>query len=89
MSASSSVHGPATGSMNSANKDYDPEKASLEPERSGAGVVDPGTFNGVHGAVAPGESIWSKFNYWNTKLEKKLGIESVSLSSDHGIRALL
>ncbi len=57
--------------------EYDMEKGdALE----GPPAVDGGVYTGVHESAVPGDGIYAKFDYYNRKLERKLGIETVRLS---------
>ena len=41
-------------------------------------AVDVGTYSGVPDAAAPSDGVYAKFDHYNRKLERKLGIETVS-----------
>ena len=40
--------------------------------------VDKSVHSDVHDIAAPGQGVYAKFGHYNQKLEKKLGIETVS-----------
>ena len=54
----------------------DVEKGSDPYE--GPVAVDPGVYSGEHDAAKPVDGMWAKFDYYNRKLERKIGIETVS-----------
>jgi hypothetical protein len=54
---------------------YDAEKG-MSPPLEGAPAVDPGLYNGEHDEANP-TGTWAKFDGYNRKLERKLGIETV------------
>jgi hypothetical protein len=51
---------------------YDPEKALEGPP-----AVDPGVYSGIHEEADP-QGVWGKMDRYNRKLERKLGMETVS-----------
>ncbi|RSH85193.1 hypothetical protein EHS25_005000 [Saitozyma podzolica] len=57
---------------------YDVEKgaAAVPNAYEGPPAVDPGVYMGKHDAGAPSTGVWAKFDYYNRKLEHKMGIET-------------
>lgn len=51
---------------------YD-EKDAFE----GPSAVDAGVYSGVHETATPRDGLYAKFDHYNRKLERKLGIETV------------
>ncbi len=57
---------------------YDEKGGALE----GPSAVDSGVYTGVHDSAVPGDGWYARFDTANRKLERKMGIESVSRQSD-------
>ena len=43
----------------------------------GPTAVDPGVYSGDHDEAKPTDGMWAKFDHYNRKLERKIGIETV------------
>ena len=61
--------------------DYDTKGVTSAYALEGPSSVDPGVYSGIHDSAAPTDGRWAKFNYYNRKLETKMGIETVSGSA--------
>ena len=70
MAVSRDPSGKSLASMG--DRASDPEKA-LEPA-----VIGPSVYAGEEPSEHAAPGVWAKFNAYNLKLERKLGIESVS-----------
>ena len=68
---------PRTGSgQRTPTSDIEKGANALE----GSSTVDPGVYSGEHDEAHPEDGMWAKFNSYNRKLERKLGVESVRIS---------
>ena len=72
---------PKAGSGTRTPSDIEKNVDALE----GSSAVDPGVYSGVHDVAHPEDGTWAKFNAFNRKLERKMGIESVSVSDEHSM----
>ncbi|ORX41128.1 cytosine-purine permease [Kockovaella imperatae] len=55
--------------------DHTDVEKGLDP-LAGVAVADPGVYAGEHDSALPSDGAWARFDAYNKKLERKLGIES-------------
>lgn len=57
--------------------DHDTKGVASAYALEGPSAVDPGVYSGVHESAAPADGVYAKFDYYNRKLERKMGVETV------------
>ena len=63
--------------LDKSHASYDVEKALSDP-LEGPIAVDPGVYAGEEAEANSASGMWADFDRYNRKLERKLGIETVS-----------